>query len=188
MKSNIRYFVLWATVFILLAEIFSFTSIVVAQKYNREEINKLENSDEIIIYRFGPDRTIEKVITIEESEDTTDVTKVAADECEKLCSNDPEIQQFIDSDEMLYFKVESKGKGIHFALFRPMMRIKPVLRAGIFFRYFNEDCYTKVNNQTLAEGPHKGSILGFVGYAGFSTRIIGKTVIYGYSLFRVNVK
>lgn len=185
-RKNIGYIFSLAIISILLTGIF--TSSCIANENNHGKITKLENSDDIIIYRFGPDKNIEKVMTIKETADKDNAVKVAADKCEELLCNDPEMQEFIGSLEGLKLKVESKGNGIHFAVFRPMMRIKPILRASIFFRYFNDDCYTKVNNQTLAEGPHKGSILGFIGYVGFSTRLIGKTVINGYSLLRVNIK
>ena len=111
--------------------------------------------------------------------------------CKELLGTDEEIQQFVETESNSNIKVESKGKGFHFAAFRPMCRFLPVFRSFIFYQYVgfnNEDAYTKADNLTLAEGPHKGSIMGFIGYAGFSTRIYGQTVICGYSLFRISVK
>jgi hypothetical protein len=150
-----------------------------------------EDSETIIIYRFGPYGRITTVPYDIGQAVTTDVSEKVMEICKELLKTDEEIQQFVNTKSALHFKVESKGRGFHFAAFRPMLRFLPVLRSYIYYRYVcfnNEDAYTKADNQTLAQGPHIGSIIGFIGYAGFSTRIFGRTVIYGYSLFRINVK
>lgn len=152
---------------------------------------KVENVEHFIIYRFGADGSVKRMLVPPGIENADDLTKALAETCKELCETDTELQHFIKSDAEFFMNVESRGKGFHFALFRPMMRLKPILRVAIFYRYirfFNDDAYTKVGNNTLAEGPHRGSILGFIGYTGFSTRLIGSVVINGYSMMRVNVE
>lgn len=188
MKEKNKVFAVGIIIFFLLLEIIPSTSIGLSNMNNQQLLNKVENFEEITIYRFGLDKSIKPIVQIKESKDANDVSTKVAEKCRELCKNDFELQKFIDSENIFFTKVESKGKGIHFAIFRPMLRFKPVLRASIFYRYFYEEDYTKADNNTLAQGPQKGSIIGFIGYAGFSTRIIGYTVIYGYSIFRVNVK
>ena len=150
-----------------------------------------ENSETIPIYRFAPDGRITIVPYEIEQDIPTDVSEQVMEICKELMEMDEEIQQFVKTKSALHFKVESRGKGFHFAALRPMHRFLPMLRSYIYYRYIrfnNEDAYTKVDDLILAQGPQKGSVIGFVGYAGFSTRIFGKTVVYGYSLFRINVK
>ncbi|MGF3553940.1 MAG: hypothetical protein ACQXXF_01510, partial [Thermoplasmatota archaeon] len=142
----------------------------------------------IIIFRFGPDGNVETTKTSIEINDKSNVLEAIRNKCNELYENDEELQQALDEKEDFSIKIESRGYGFHFAFFRPMRQSKLMLRSVILYRYFNDEDYTKVNNQTIATGPHKGRILVFVGYICFSDRFFGYIVIKGYSVFRIDIK
>jgi|GEM_PF-1713347 len=142
----------------------------------------------IIIFRFGPDGNVKTTKANIELNDKSNALEVIRDKCNALYDNDKELQQILYKWGGFHSKIESQGYGFHFAFFRPMKRSKLMLRSMIFFRYFNDTDYTKVNNQTIVIGPHKGRVIGFIGYVCFSNRFFGYTVIDGYSVFRIDIK
>lgn len=147
-------------------------------------MNQDDTVEEIIIFRIGPRGTMKKTAI---HMDTTDITETLGTKCRELFENDDELQQF--TDENIFFRqVESQGYGFHFSMFRPIFLSRFLFRSTIRFRYFYEDAYTKIDNQTLATGPHKGRILGFIGYICFSKMFFGDVTIYGYSTFRIDIK
>jgi len=143
--------------------------------------------EDMVVFRFGPDGSVKRIDPHIETCDEQDASDTVYDKFIELSEEDNELQHFVKFDSDFIVKVESKGKGLHFAIIRPMIRIKPVFRSVLMYRYFYNEDYTKADNHTLAQGPHKARILGFVGYAGFSTRFFGRVVIYGYSTFRIDV-
>ena len=154
---------------------------------NISQSNTKPIEEDIMVFRFGPDGSIKRIDPNVETLDEQDFSDALYEKFVTISEEDSDLQSFVKSDTDIIKKVESKGKGFHFAIFRPMMRIKPVFRSVLMYRYFYDEDYTKVDNHTLAQGPHKARILGFVGYAGFSTRFFGRVVIYGYSTFRIDV-
>lgn len=142
----------------------------------------------IIILRFAPDGDVKTTAMDIEIDDISKISEIIEKKCNELNENDKEMQQLIDGKENFYKKIETQGHGFHFAFFRPMKQSKPILRSAILYRYFNDEDYTKVNNQTVALGPQKGRILGFIGYVGFSVRFFGYVAINGYSIFRIDIK
>lgn len=142
----------------------------------------------IIILRFTPDGDVKTTAMDIEIDDISKISEELEKKCNELNENDKEMQQLIDEKENFYKKIESQGYGLHFALFRPMVKFKQILRASIFYRYFNDEDYTNINNQTILSGPQKVRILGFIGYVGFSGRFFGYVAINGYSIFRIDIK
>ena len=154
---------------------------------NISHLDKRPMEEDMVVFRFGPDGSVKRIDPNIEILDKQDFSDVLYKKFVTLSEEDNDLQNFVKFDPDIIRKVESKGKGLHFAIFRPMIRIKPVFRSVLMYRYFYDEDYTKVDNHTLAQGPHRARILGFVGYAGFSTRFFGRVVIYGYSTFRIDV-
>jgi hypothetical protein len=142
----------------------------------------------IIIFRFSPDGDVKTITTNMETNNKFNVSETIVKKCNALYQNDEELQQFIDKKGDSYPKIESQGYGFHFAFFRPMKQSKLMLRSMITYRYFNDEDYTKLNNQTIALGPQKGRIVGFIGYVCFSDRFFGYASINGYSILRTDIK
>ena len=154
---------------------------------NISQLNTKPTEEDMVVFRFGPDGRVKRIDPNVEILDEQDFSDALHEKFVTLSEEDNDLQNFVNFDPDTIRKVESKGKGLHFAIFRPMIRIKPVFRSVLMYRYFYDEDYTKADNHTLAQGPHKARILGFVGYAGFSTRFFGRVVIYGYSMFRIDV-
>ena len=153
--------------------------------------HKYENEyNDLVLYRFGSEESIEKIGSLNDLEMKDLSLSQITDQCEELFGEDNEFQQLVDYNSANIIKVRSWGTGFHFALFLPMFRYLPRFHSQIIFRYIrnmNEDAYTSLNNVTF-HGPQKGSIIGFLGFGVFSTRIFGKMAIYGYALMRVDIK
>jgi hypothetical protein len=143
---------------------------------------------DIIILRFEPDGNVITTKTTIEIDDKSNALETIRKRCNALYENDEGLQQFLDKKGDSYTKIESQGYGFHFAFFHPMRQSKLIFRSAIIYRYFNDEDYTKANNQTIALGPHKGRILGFIGYVCFSDRFFGYAAINGYSIFRTDIK
>ena len=153
-------------------------------------LSKIDAStaQDIIILRFESDGNLITTKTSIEASNKSNFLETIRKKCNGLYENDEKLQQFIDKKGDSYTKIESQGYGFHFAFFRPMRQSKLIFRSAIIYRYFNDEDYTKANNQTIALGPHKGRILGFIGYVCFSDRFFGYAAINGYSIFRTDIK
>lgn len=159
--------------------------------YKEDKLNSIVKEStiqNIIILRFAPDGDVKTTAMDIEIDDISKISEIIEKKCNELNENDKEMQQLIDEKENFYKKIESQGYGLHFALFRPMVKFKQILRASIFYRYFNDEDYTNINNQTILSGPQKVRILGFIGYVAFSVRFFGYVAINGYSIFRIDIK
>jgi len=142
----------------------------------------------ITILRFAPDGDTKTIAINIKTDDISNIPEIIKEKCNELDDNDKEMQQLIDEKDIIYQKIESQGHGLHFAIFRPMVKFKPILRVSLFYRYFNDEDYTILNNETTFLGPQKVRVLGFIGYVGFSTRFLGDFSINGYAVYRIDIK
>lgn len=141
----------------------------------------------VVILRFGPDGDLKTTKINIEIGDKSDVSEAINEKCNELYENDKQLQQFIN-ERSIYQKIESHGYGYHFSIFLPMRQSKLIFRSAIIYRYFHDEDYTNINNQTLLLGPQKARILGFIGYICFSGRSFGYITINGYATFRIDIK
>jgi hypothetical protein len=182
--------------------------------YNlKKPIQNNEITKEITVYRHGPDGSITPQKVIIKIEEGQDIGEVIAEECEKLFTNDIEMQSFLKgNNSSSYFvkRVTSYGRGLHLKI-KPRIQLDkrvdlfpllpPYSKTAYFvpIRYcrYNNDpgAYTRISGLNSRKnitqeyhGPHQIFSVGFIGFTGWIGHIsflgfVMRTGFAGISLY-----
>lgn len=166
-------------------------------------INAIENKSNILnipsnktnIFRIGLNGKISliNILNVNDNENNFDlhISKKLND----LCENDEEIQNLINSNNVLpWVEVESSGNGFHRSLRRVIFSNRTLFwRSNIRYHFYNDSDYTKCrfkgdNEWINITGSQRIRLVGFIGYVSFKPNFflnrfkVHEISIHGYTL------